>query len=217
MDRGNLCFTRKLRNCHLTTHHTQETTLEVTISAGELVIVTNKGSRLSTTYLIGYFSSMYQNNYGVGGPNLYNNYYSPPPAFGHETAPSALSTINEAAAISILKHLNIQELEDLLNNDSKLQNLIDDLPQFKAVQREHDNLVVTTKSLAEYNLSFQPKIDALKRNLAGDYERANSLRTSLVERKAVLAQHSAYSESQTVIGLLKAFCLLRISELSLVS
>ncbi|KAK0057210.1 vacuolar protein sorting-associated protein 37B [Biomphalaria pfeifferi] len=151
---------------------------------------------------------MYQNyvsaGYGGGVTNPYAQqpYYCPP-SFGPDPPSSALSNINEQAATALLKHLDRHELEDLLQNDSKLQSLIDDLPQVKALQVEHDNLVVTTKSLAEYNLSLQPKLESLKQDVAERYQRANSLRTSLIEQKAVLDSLTDRQSLDTVLALLQ--------------
>lgn len=47
-------------------------------------------------------------------------------------------------------------------------------------------MIATNKSLAEYNLSLQPKLEDLKQMVAVDYERINALKTTLAEDKARL-------------------------------
>lgn len=84
---------------------------------------------------------MYQHNYGSGSfssgnsspfPSPHNSYYTPP-SLGNDTqlpdGSGALSRMNEAAAISLLQHLDRNELQNLLDNEAKLKDLIDDLPQ----------------------------------------------------------------------------------------
>ena len=58
--------------------------------------------------------------------------------------------------------------------------------QVRSVQADHDDLVAQNKSLAEYNLSFQPRLDALKTEVATGYENINKLKTELGMAKARL-------------------------------
>ena len=58
--------------------------------------------------------------------------------------------------------------------------------QVRSVQADHDDLVARNKSLAEYNLSFQPQLDSLKTEVATGYENINKLKTELGMAKARL-------------------------------
>ena len=58
--------------------------------------------------------------------------------------------------------------------------------QMRQVQQDHDNLVVTNKSLAEYNLSLQPRIEDLIQTVGRGYEEVNQAKTTLGEHKATL-------------------------------
>ena len=86
---------------------------------------------------------MYQ-NYAPGGYG--GGHYSPPNPYGssihtpsqatpshHPISSSAQSNVtsqmNETAALALLQHLDKDELQHLLDNDAKLQDLINDLSQ----------------------------------------------------------------------------------------
>ncbi|XP_005110858.1 vacuolar protein sorting-associated protein 37B [Aplysia californica] len=116
---------------------------------------------------------------------------------------SALSAQSESSALSLLQHLDKNELQHLLENDSKLQDLVDDLPQVKSMQVEHDNLIATNKSLAEYNLSLQPRIEDLKQYVAGEYEKVNALKTDLASHKATLDTYVGRQSLDTLHALLQ--------------
>ena len=63
-------------------------------------------------------------------PTMYANYR---PAgggsMGSPTSTSPTTQMDETAAMGILKHLNRQELQELLDDDNKLSELINDLQQ----------------------------------------------------------------------------------------
>ncbi|XP_059146204.1 vacuolar protein sorting-associated protein 37B-like [Physella acuta] len=158
---------------------------------------------------------MYQHNYGSGSfssgnpspyPSPHNNYYTPP-SIGNDTqlpdGAGALSRMNEAAAISLLQHLDRTELQHLLDDEAKLKDLIDDLPQVKALQTEHDDLVASTKSLAEYNLTFEPKIENKKLCIASGYEKLSSIKSSFQETKATLNSLVDRQSLETKLALLQ--------------
>ncbi|XP_021375639.1 vacuolar protein sorting-associated protein 37B-like [Mizuhopecten yessoensis] len=93
---------------------------------------------------------------------------------------------DEAAAVAILQHLNKEELQSLLENDDKLQDLILDLQQVKNIQTEREMLMTQNRSVAEYNISLRPKLESLKTKLATNYEEASSLKTTLAMDKSKL-------------------------------
>ncbi|CAG5136383.1 unnamed protein product [Candidula unifasciata] len=131
------------------------------------------------------------NSFGV--QNSYQPYPAPPtttsiPSYTNHLPGShnIMARMNEASAFELLQHLDKKDLQHLLNDDSKLKDLIEDLPQVRSLQVEHDDLVATNKSLAEYNLSLQPRLESLKNEVASKYEHINSLKTDLAESKARL-------------------------------
>ncbi|GFO44259.1 sodium-dependent dopamine transporter [Plakobranchus ocellatus] len=114
-----------------------------------------------------------------------------------------MSQMNESQALAILQHLDKSDLEHLLNDDSKLKDLVDDLAQVRSLQSRHDDLVATNKSLAEYNLSLRPRLDDLKQTVATHYQRLNDLKTSLAEGKAKLDSLVGQRRLDTVLALLQ--------------
>lgn len=164
---------------------------------------------------------MYQ-NYSSGGygstpygppsfssqSNYYNNQsssYGSRPAEGGSGG-NVMSRCNEdmeRTASALLQHLEKEELQHLHDNDSKLQDLIDDLPQVRSIKQERDDLLATNKSLAEYNLSLQPKLEEMKQVVALDYERINTLKTNLAQDKTRLDGYVGRRSLDTLLALLQ--------------
>ncbi|BFZ18540.1 hypothetical protein BsWGS_21579 [Bradybaena similaris] len=147
-----------------------------------------------------------------GAQNSYTPYPTPQtntsiPLYDDHVAPvnnNIMARMNEASACELLQHLDKKDLQHLLNDDSKLKDLIEDLPQVKSLQSEHDDLVATNKSLAEYNLSLQPRLESLKNEVASKYEHVNSLKTDLAESKARLDSILDGRQSlETILALLQ--------------
>lgn len=157
---------------------------------------------------------MYQNyasnNGGYGDSNSYpyGNSTSSYTSGSNSVSPrppthSASSHMNESAALAILQHLSKEELQSLLDDDAKLQSLINDLSQIKNVQQEHEQLVATNKSLAEYNLSLQPRIEGLIQQVGAEYATVNSLKTDLAQDKTRLDGYVGQQSLDTLHALLQ--------------
>ena len=56
----------------------------------------------------------------------------------------------------------------------------------KRLQTDREMTVVKNKSMAEYNLSVEPKLNDLRSKVAGMYEEANRLKTELAKDKSRL-------------------------------
>nr|KAG5691757.1 hypothetical protein BaRGS_014757 [Batillaria attramentaria] len=92
-----------------------------------------------------------------------------------------MSRMNESEAVALLQHLSKEDLQHLLNETQSSMILFKIFHRLvRSLQSEHDNLVAQNKSLAEYNLSLQPRLDTLKTQVATDYERANTLKDTFV-------------------------------------
>ncbi|XP_025090563.1 vacuolar protein sorting-associated protein 37B-like isoform X2 [Pomacea canaliculata] len=147
--------------------------------------------------------------YGIYNNQYSNiNYHGPSSPYGHGLAsssggPSPMQQIDETAAVALLQHLSKTELQNLLNDDSKLTDIINDLSQVRSLQSDHDDLVARNKSLAEYNLSQQPRLDSLKTEVATLYERANKLKTELGEEKCKLDSFAGSQKLETMHALLQ--------------
>merc|ERR1712241_1469636 len=91
--------------------------------------------------------------------------------------------LDETAALGILQHLDASELQRLLDDDTKLQDLVTDLEQVKNLSREKETLITSNKSLADYSLSREPRLTAGKGQLAEVYEQGVAVQKSFEENK----------------------------------
>jgi len=131
--------------------------------------------------------------------------YNAPSSASSQASPShhASSHMNESAAVALLQHLGKDDLQNLLDDDAKLQGLINDLTQIKTLQQEHDQMVATNKSLAEYNLSLQPRIEGLIQQVGCEYATVNTLKTDLAQDKTRLDQYVGHQSLDTLHALLQ--------------
>lgn len=143
--------------------------------------------------------SNYNSHYSYGGGVGVSGSSADPPA----GSGSIMSRMNEAEAVALLQHLDKNDLQHLLGDDSKLNDLVQDLAQVRRLRVEHDNLVAQNKSLAEYNLSLQPRLDSLKTQVATGYETANKLKTDLGVDKAKLDTFVGTQKLDTLHALLQ--------------
>lgn len=94
------------------------------------------------------------------------------------------SRLDKEQALGILNHLNRQELQDLLDNDTKLEQLVDDNQQVKALSVEKTTIVASNKSLSEYNLSREPRLTQGKERLSASHVAAQDLHRTVTEKKS---------------------------------
>lgn len=121
-------------------------------------------------------------------------------------APSVVMApfLNERKAIedltSLLKHIDDKgELKDLLENESQLNELIADNEEVKRIQVQRETLMASNRSLAEYNLSQQPILEA-KKNALFEAHRNKAVIQEMYEeyRKKLDALSSQYSPDTTL-------------------
>ncbi|KAL5017071.1 hypothetical protein ScPMuIL_006660 [Solemya velum] len=110
---------------------------------------------------------------------------------------------NENEAVSILQHLNKEELKQLLESESKLDDLIYDLQQVKTLGVDKEMLIASNKSLAEYNISQQPRFTELKNRLGTVYEEVNQLKTVLAKDIAKLDGDGDRQSLDTILAVLQ--------------
>lgn len=137
------------------------------------------GGNIDTAHAFNFFSLLFI------GPDvqtiMYNN-YSDPDMQIH--APKL--TPNDQEALILIQNCNKQELQEFLDNDNKCTDLINDLPQVKRIQTDKEMTIVKNKSMAEYNMSIEPKLISIKAQIAAMYEEANKLKTELAKDKSKL-------------------------------
>lgn len=64
-----------------------------------------------------------------------------------------------------LTHLNTEELRSVLNDENKLEEIVKDVKQCKDIEKEKEMLLVSNRSLAEYNLNQEPLLILSKKQL----------------------------------------------------
>ncbi|XP_029163187.1 vacuolar protein sorting-associated protein 37B [Nylanderia fulva] len=108
------------------------------------------------------------------------------------------------AALGLLSHLDNDELKELLNNDSKFEDIVKDIKQFKNLETEKEMLMASNRSLAEFNLSKQPELEEGKQMLKELSEQANQLCTSVKSKLDEMRDKSGTMTVDTALDLLQA-------------
>lgn len=106
-------------------------------------------------------------------------------------------------ALSFLKHLNIQELQSLMDDNERLNKLVDDLEIVKNQEQEKDTLIASNKSLAEYNLSLEPRLLQLKEQLGETYEQAVKAQKDYEQDKLRFDSCATNTSLDTTLALLQ--------------
>jgi len=108
------------------------------------------------------------------------------------------------AALSSLQHMTSDQLKDILNNEDKFDQFIQELPQMKALHDEKKMLLASNKSLAEYNLSQEPTVRETKERLQEKYQSAQRLGEEVRALKAELDTKQGNVSPDTLLALLEA-------------
>ncbi|ESO95558.1 hypothetical protein LOTGIDRAFT_239432 [Lottia gigantea] len=136
---------------------------------------------------------------------MYSNQYSrssgygPPPPAAH----SNQLQMDDTAITALLQNKSMAELQQILENEGKLDDIIQDLQQVKNINTERETSLASNKSIADYNLSLQPRFEQLKREVATEYEQLNTLKTELATDIAKLDQHSSQQSLDTLLAVLQ--------------
>ncbi|CAH1801309.1 unnamed protein product [Owenia fusiformis] len=129
---------------------------------------------------------------------MYNSYRQTSPG----VTPGNL-TLDENQALGILKHLDLDELQRLHDSEGKLDDLVNDLQQVKSLQIDREMCLTSNKSLAEFNISRQPRFTQGIKQLAAMYEEAATLRKSYEKNKEKLDFLAAEQSLDTTLALLQ--------------
>ncbi|XP_064612950.1 vacuolar protein sorting-associated protein 37B-like [Liolophura sinensis] len=144
--------------------------------------------------------------YGAGPPRPLPYEPAPPSETPASSARQSLPPTDEVAATALLKHLDKQELQGLLDDESKLQDLVDDLSQVRNIQMERETLLAFNKSAAEHNLTYQPQLEKLKGEVASGHEEVRRLQGVLEEDRAQLLLRSNDQSLDMLLALLQTEC-----------
>lgn len=108
------------------------------------------------------------------------------------------------SVMGLLQHLNTQELRDLLNEDSRLEFIIKDSQMVKQQESEKDVILASNKSLAEYNLSWEPKVTIGKQKLVELYQTACQLEKIVEEKEKKMGNQNEGINTDTAMALLQS-------------
>ncbi|XP_057365604.1 vacuolar protein sorting-associated protein 37B-like isoform X2 [Daphnia carinata] len=106
--------------------------------------------------------------------------------------------------MGLLQHCNSSELKELLNEDARLEFIIRDSQLVKQQEGEKDMLLASNKSLAEYNLTWEPKISSRKQKLVELYQIGSQLERSQEEKEKRMEEQGDSITLDTAIGLLQS-------------
>ncbi|GMR58868.1 hypothetical protein PMAYCL1PPCAC_29063, partial [Pristionchus mayeri] len=95
-----------------------------------------------------------------------------------------------SSAMSQIRNLGSDQLQELLYSDEKLDAIIGALPQVRSLPSEKETDLAQNKSLAEWNLSQQPRLEQLKKQVKEKYDKVNELAQGLTSSQSQFAQIS---------------------------
>ncbi|CAL8073790.1 unnamed protein product [Orchesella dallaii] len=96
-------------------------------------------------------------------------------------------------AVRNLQNLTDEQLKNLIEDETSFEEYFKNLSQIKKWEAEKDMLMASNKSLAEFNLTFEPKLQAGKATLMELYEQARGVTDELETKRAQL--ESLYSRT----------------------
>lgn len=108
-----------------------------------------------------------------------------------------------STALSVLQPYNSDELKKLLNEDGQLDDMIKDLQLVKNLEVEKEMLMVSNKSLAEFNLSREPRLRSARQRLIDSYKHASQDFAEVEEKKQQLDDLSRQVSLDTTLAILQ--------------
>uniref|UniRef100_A0A0V0GDB2 Putative vacuolar protein n=1 Tax=Triatoma dimidiata TaxID=72491 RepID=A0A0V0GDB2_TRIDM len=106
--------------------------------------------------------------------------------------PTKIKSITEVEDLSFLMQLNSEELHSILIDFSKLEELVKGVKQYKEIEKQKELLLVSNRSLAEFNLNKEPILLTAKNQLL----ELNEICVNLY--KAVEGKYSATTSSKSL-------------------
>ncbi|XP_070806895.1 vacuolar protein sorting-associated protein 37B [Pituophis catenifer annectens] len=102
-----------------------------------------------------------------------------------------------------LEALSLHQLHELLEDEEQLQNMALEMEEAQNVQLSKDMTLASNHSLAEGNLLYQPKLDALKATLTQKYQELQVLFEAYQIKKTKLDRQSNNASLETLLALLQ--------------
>ncbi|KAG5894717.1 hypothetical protein JTB14_006137 [Gonioctena quinquepunctata] len=108
-------------------------------------------------------------------------------------------------AVSQLHTLNNDELDAIMNDDEKIQEILTQLDQsyLKEIENEKENIMASNKSMAEFNLSKEPELVEGREKLQEVSEMGEQLTKSVEEKTEELRSKGGDMSLETALALLQ--------------
>lgn len=106
-------------------------------------------------------------------------------------------------ALSKIQVMSKDELQELLDDDTKFDDYIKSLEQIKQLYSEKGELMASNKSLAEYNLTQEPTIRTKRETLAEKHREAFSLLEKLKQTRTDVESRSGNYKPDVLFSLLQ--------------
>ncbi|KAK2911286.1 hypothetical protein QQF64_026962 [Cirrhinus molitorella] len=103
-----------------------------------------------------------------------------------------------------LSSYTLTQLNELLEDDEKLNKFIDDSEEIKGLQQNKEMTLANNRLLAEQNLKLQPRLDHQKNELTSRYRNLQELFEAYQLRKSTLDDRSGNTPLDTLLALLQA-------------
>ncbi|XP_030647205.1 VPS37B subunit of ESCRT-I a [Chanos chanos] len=103
-----------------------------------------------------------------------------------------------------LSAYSMTQLNELLEDDEKLNKIIKDMDEIKDLQQSKEMTLASNRSLAEQNLTLQPRLDHQKNQLTKRYRSLQELYEAYQLHKSSLEHKSGNSSLDTLLALLQA-------------
>lgn len=116
---------------------------------------------------------------------------------------SNLTEPDYPAALGLISHLTSDELKEMLNDDSKFEELMKDIKQFKDLETEKEMIMASNRSLAEFNLTKEPTLTQGKQRLQELSHKGEVLCQSVEHKLADLRNKTAGLSLDTTLALLQ--------------
>ncbi|XP_018336127.1 vacuolar protein sorting-associated protein 37B [Agrilus planipennis] len=108
-------------------------------------------------------------------------------------------------AISLISHLSNDELDEIMNNEEKLENLLKDLNQnyIKEIEAEKETLLASNNSLAEYNLGKEPLLTENREKIHQLSQEGAELSKSVKDKLQTVQDKNGDMSLETALALLQ--------------
>ncbi|CAL8262473.1 unnamed protein product [Boreogadus saida] len=103
-----------------------------------------------------------------------------------------------------LSAYTMTQLNELLEDDEKLSNIVQEMDEMQGVQQSKDTTLASNRNLAELNLALQPQLEQRKEKLSAHYSSLQESFETYQFRKSTLDHTSGNTSLDTLLALLQA-------------